>query len=88
VLQTVVLDPGHGGSDPGAIGVGGLREKDVTLRLALALRPKLEARGFSVVMTRNGDRRSLARGAHRDRRGPRAATCSCRCTRTPRRAAR
>ena len=56
VLQTVVLDPGHGGSDPGAIGVGGLREKDVTLRLALALRPKLEARGFSVVMTRNGDR--------------------------------
>jgi N-acetylmuramoyl-L-alanine amidase len=56
VLQTVVLDPGHGGTDPGAIGVGGLREKDVTLRLALALRPKLEARGFSVVMTRNGDR--------------------------------
>ena len=56
VLQTVVLDPGHGGSDPGAIGIGGLREKDVTLRLALALRPKLEARGFSVVMTRNGDR--------------------------------
>jgi N-acetylmuramoyl-L-alanine amidase len=56
ILQTVVLDPGHGGSDPGAIGVGGLREKDVTLRLALALRPKLEARGFSVVMTRNGDR--------------------------------
>ena len=55
-LQTVVLDPGHGGNDPGAIGVGGLREKDVTLRLALALRPKLEARGFSVVMTRNGDR--------------------------------
>ena len=36
--------------------MGGLREKDVTLRLALALAPKLEARGFSVVMTRNGDR--------------------------------
>ncbi len=56
VPQTVVLDPGHGGNDPGAIGVGGLREKDVTLRLALALKPRLEARGFSVVMTRNGDR--------------------------------
>jgi N-acetylmuramoyl-L-alanine amidase len=56
ILQTVVLDPGHGGSDPGAIGVGGLREKDVTLRLALALKPKLESRGFSVVMTRNEDR--------------------------------
>jgi N-acetylmuramoyl-L-alanine amidase len=56
VLQTVVLDPGHGGNDPGAIGVGWLREKDVTLRLARSLKPKLEARGFSVVMTRNGDR--------------------------------
>ncbi|HKA15007.1 MAG TPA: N-acetylmuramoyl-L-alanine amidase [Myxococcota bacterium] len=56
IPQTIVLDPGHGGNDPGAIGVGGLREKDVTLRLALALAPKLESRGFSVVMTRNGDR--------------------------------
>jgi N-acetylmuramoyl-L-alanine amidase len=56
IPQTIVLDPGHGGNDPGAIGVGGLREKDVTLRLALALEPRLRARGFSVVMTRNGDR--------------------------------
>jgi N-acetylmuramoyl-L-alanine amidase len=56
IPQTIVLDPGHGGNDPGAIGVGGLREKDVTLRLALALKPKLESRGFQVVMTRNGDR--------------------------------
>jgi N-acetylmuramoyl-L-alanine amidase len=56
IPRTIVLDPGHGGSDPGAVGVGGLREKDVTLRLALALEPKLRARGFSVVMTRNGDR--------------------------------
>jgi N-acetylmuramoyl-L-alanine amidase len=56
IPQTIVLDPGHGGTDPGAIGIGGLREKDVTLRLALALKPKLEARGFQVVMTRNSDR--------------------------------
>lgn len=55
-IETVVLDPGHGGRDPGAIGVGGLREKDVTLTLARALMPRLEARGFQVVMTRNGDR--------------------------------
>lgn len=54
--RTVVLDPGHGGPDPGAIGVGGLREKDVTLRLALLLRPRLEDRGFHVVLTRDGDR--------------------------------
>ncbi|HXK21611.1 MAG TPA: N-acetylmuramoyl-L-alanine amidase [Myxococcota bacterium] len=55
-IQTVVLDPGHGGRDPGAIGVGGVREKDVTLALARALGPRLEARGFKVVMTRDDDR--------------------------------
>jgi len=55
-IQTVVLDPGHGGRDPGAIGVGGVREKDVTLALARSLGPRLEARGFRVVMTRDGDR--------------------------------
>ncbi len=55
-VQTVVLDPGHGGRDPGALGAYGLREKDVTLRLARALRPRLVARGFRVVMTRDSDR--------------------------------
>lgn len=55
-VQTVVLDPGHGGRDPGAIGVGGLLEKDVTLRIAQSLRKDLEARGFQVVMTRDSDR--------------------------------
>jgi N-acetylmuramoyl-L-alanine amidase len=52
----VVIDPGHGGRDPGAIGVGGLREKDVTLNLARQLGRELEARGFRVVFTREGDR--------------------------------
>ena len=55
-VQTVVLDAGHGGRDPGAIGVGGVREKDVTLSLAKALKPRLEKRGFKVVLTRSGDR--------------------------------
>jgi len=55
-VRTVVLDPGHGGRDPGALGSYGLREKDVTLRLARALRPKLVERGFRVVMTRDEDR--------------------------------
>jgi N-acetylmuramoyl-L-alanine amidase len=55
-IQTVVLDPGHGGRDPGAIGVGGVREKDVTLRMARALAPRLEAEGFRVVFTREDDR--------------------------------
>ena len=55
-VRTVVLDPGHGGRDPGALGFHGLREKDVTLRLARALRTKLVERGFRVVMTRDEDR--------------------------------
>lgn len=55
-IQTVVIDPGHGGKDPGAIGVGGIREKDVNLRLSRLLARRLEARAFKVVMTRDKDR--------------------------------
>jgi N-acetylmuramoyl-L-alanine amidase len=55
-VRTVVIDPGHGGRDPGAIGVGGLREKDVTLALARHLGRDLDARGFRVVFTRDDDR--------------------------------
>lgn len=55
-VRTVIIDPGHGGRDPGATGVGGLREKDVALRLARALGKKLEAEGFRVVYTRDDDR--------------------------------
>ena len=51
-----MIDAGHGGRDPGAIGVGGLREKDVTLRLAKTLGEKLAARGFAIVYTRKDDR--------------------------------
>jgi len=54
-VETVVIDPGHGGKDPGAVGVGGLREKDVTLRLARALSRRLRALGFRVVLTREED---------------------------------
>jgi N-acetylmuramoyl-L-alanine amidase len=54
-VHTVVIDPGHGGADPGAIGLGGLQEKDVTLALAKALRARLTRRGFAVVMTRERD---------------------------------
>ncbi|MHB2015859.1 MAG: N-acetylmuramoyl-L-alanine amidase family protein [Candidatus Xenobia bacterium] len=53
----VVLDPGHGGSDPGAISpFSGLREKDVTLAICLKLRQELESRGVKVIMTRDDDR--------------------------------
>jgi N-acetylmuramoyl-L-alanine amidase len=55
-VRTVIVDPGHGGTDPGAIGVGGLREKDVTLRLSKLLTKKLRSMGFRVVATRETDR--------------------------------
>jgi len=53
---TVVLDPGHGGHDTGAIGPSGLMEKDVVLDLALRLRRLLQERlGLRVLMTRTED---------------------------------
>ena len=54
--KVIVLDPGHGGVDPGATGVSGVFEKDLTLALAQELRRKLLATGrYRVVMTRDGD---------------------------------
>jgi N-acetylmuramoyl-L-alanine amidase len=56
VVRTVVIDPGHGGDDAGAIGPGGTREKDITLRVARRLKQAIEGRfGFRVVLTREGD---------------------------------
>jgi N-acetylmuramoyl-L-alanine amidase len=52
----VVLDPGHGGSNTGARGVGDLVEKDLTLDLAIRVRRELLARGVDVRMTRDRDR--------------------------------
>ncbi|WP_216830377.1 N-acetylmuramoyl-L-alanine amidase [Alkalihalobacterium elongatum] len=52
--KTIVIDAGHGGNDPGAV-ANGLREKDVVLRVSLALQKKLEAAGANVVMTRTTD---------------------------------
>jgi len=55
-MITIVLDPGHGGEDPGAVGRGGSREKDVVLSIARRLKEKIEQEpNMRVVMTRNGD---------------------------------
>ncbi|MFC1704077.1 N-acetylmuramoyl-L-alanine amidase [Candidatus Omnitrophota bacterium] len=51
----IVIDAGHGGKDPGAVGRNGLREKAVTLDIAKRLRKVLQEQGISVVMTRNHD---------------------------------
>ncbi|MBI3090829.1 MAG: N-acetylmuramoyl-L-alanine amidase [Candidatus Tectomicrobia bacterium] len=55
-LATIVLDPGHGGSDAGIIGPGGTREKNVALQLAREMQRELQGRfGLRVVLTREGD---------------------------------
>jgi N-acetylmuramoyl-L-alanine amidase len=54
-IQRVVLDPGHGGEDPGAIGKKGLKEKDVVLAVSAELRTLLVAKGLEVIMTRESD---------------------------------
>lgn len=54
---TVVLDPGHGGGEPGAVGPAGTTEKDVNLAIALETERQLEAQGATVVLTRTGDYR-------------------------------
>jgi N-acetylmuramoyl-L-alanine amidase len=54
-FRTVVVDPGHGGHDPGASQRGVLPEKIWTLDLAYRLKSRLEQAGFSVVMTRTTD---------------------------------
>jgi N-acetylmuramoyl-L-alanine amidase len=55
-VTRLVLDPGHGGKDTGAVGSGGLREKDVTLDIARRAAPILSAKGIQVVLTRDDDR--------------------------------
>lgn len=55
-LVTIVLDPGHGGEDPGAVGRGGSHEKNVTLEVARRLKAKIESQpNMRVAMTRDAD---------------------------------
>jgi N-acetylmuramoyl-L-alanine amidase len=55
-VRRVVVDAGHGGHDPGAIGRRGLQEKEVTLDIARKVAAELRQEGFDVVLTRTGDR--------------------------------
>jgi N-acetylmuramoyl-L-alanine amidase len=55
-MITIALDPGHGGEDPGAIGRGGSREKDVVLEIARRLKAKIEEQpNMRVMLTRDAD---------------------------------
>ncbi len=70
----IAIDAGHGGEDPGAIGPGRVKEKDVVFQIASRLKERFERKkGYRVVMIRNGDyyvglakRRDLARKAQAD----------------------
>ena len=59
----VVIDPGHGGNDPGKVGTSNVKEKDVNLAIALKLRDSLEERGVKVVLTRENDTNLATPGA-------------------------
>ncbi len=56
-VARVVLDPGHGGEESGAVGPNGLQEKDLNLEIAQRAMRKLEERGISVVLARTDDYR-------------------------------
>ena len=51
----VVIDAGHGGADPGKVGINDQLEKDINLQIAQMLKQFLQAEGITVVMTREGD---------------------------------
>jgi N-acetylmuramoyl-L-alanine amidase len=55
-VSRVLIDPGHGGTDPGAIGPGGLKEKDVTVDVARRAAAALSRDGLTVLLTRDDDR--------------------------------
>lgn len=52
---TVVIDPGHGGNDPGKVGTSDILEKDINLEIALTLANILKESGINVIMTRDGN---------------------------------
>lgn len=53
--KVILVDAGHGGLDPGMIGVGGLKEKGINLAIAARLKEVLQGQGYTVVMTREAD---------------------------------
>ncbi len=52
---TIVIDPGHGGPDPGKISPSGILEKDINLQISSTLKTLLKNRGYNVIMTRYDD---------------------------------
>ncbi len=57
--RIVVIDPGHGGTDPGAIGIGGLRETEITLHMSQEVARLLQEKGLQVYLTRSDESREV-----------------------------
>ena len=53
--KTIVIDPGHGGSDPGKVGIDGSLEKDINLAISMYLKKELQDKKYKVIMTREED---------------------------------
>lgn len=53
--KVIVIDPGHGGEDPGTTGFSGNYEKDINLEISKRLEKKLESNGYKVILTRDSD---------------------------------
>ncbi|HEY9763354.1 MAG TPA: DUF3747 domain-containing protein [Trichocoleus sp.] len=51
----VVIDPGHGGRDPGAVGIGGIQEKAINFAISQRVQQRLQQAGITAMMTRSGD---------------------------------
>lgn len=51
----IVIDPGHGGVDPGVVGINGIEEKNINLQIALKLKKILQEKGFDIYMIREED---------------------------------
>lgn len=67
-LPVIIIDPGHGGMDGGAVGVDGQIEKDINLAISLTLRDMFVASGFEVIMTRETDMSIHDEGANTARK--------------------
>jgi N-acetylmuramoyl-L-alanine amidase len=80
--KLIVVDPGHGGTDGGARGVNGAREKNVALAISRKLADELREKGANVIMTRDSDNFVTLGERSRSPTAPRR-TCSSRCTPTP-----
>ena len=61
-ITTIIIDAGHGGEDPGAIGEGNVYEKDLNLAIATLLCEELRAKGYEVILTRSDDRMLYSEG--------------------------